>query len=56
MGLIDGLTFEFDFKNFFFPSEVGPKPITEEHKEKMRAYMKKYRAIRHFLLFIVLAG
>ena len=30
--------------------------ITEEHKEKMRAYMKKYRAIRHFLLFIVLAG
>jgi len=27
-------------------SAVGPKPITEQHKEKMRAYMKRYRAIK----------
>ena len=32
--------------NYILFSEVGPKPVTEEHKEKMRAYMKKYRAIK----------
>jgi len=27
-------------------NETGPKPITEEHKLKMRNYMKKYRAMK----------